>query len=85
MELEDKLEAEVKEMELAMTLMDELVGDTTPTLNKTTPPLQHCVLLGVSVKNSDIMGVQQHGGPINNQAMGASLAILQNLLLPKLI
>ena len=85
MELEDKLEAEVKEMGLAMTLLDEPVRNTTPTLNKTTPPLQHCVLLGVSVKNSDITGLKQHGGLINNQAIGASLAILQNLLLSQLI
>ena len=81
---EDELEPEVKEMGLTMTLRDEPVGDTTPTLNKTTPPLQHCVLLGASVNNSDIIGVQQNGGPINNQAIGASLAILQNVLLPQL-
>ena len=83
-ELEDELEAEVKEMGLAMILLDKPVGESTPTLDKTTSPLQHCTLLGASVKNSDIIGVQQNGGPINNQAMGASLAILQNLLLPQL-
>ena len=40
MEYEDKLETEVKEMGLAMELLDEPVEDTTPTLKKTTlsPP-----------------------------------------------
>ena len=84
MEYKDKLEAEVKQMGLAMELLDDTTGDAAPTLNKNTPTPQHHVLLGVSVKDSDITGVQQDGSPVNNQAMGASLAILQNQLLPQL-
>ena len=85
MELEDYLEAEVREMGLEMALLDGPAGNTTPTLNKTAPPLQHCVLLGVPVKNINTMEVKQNGGLINSQAMGASLAILENLLIPQLI
>ena len=85
MELKDDLEAEVREMGLEMALLDKPVGNKTPTLNKTVPPLQHCVLLGVLVKNINIMEVKQNGGPINSQAMDASLAILENLLFPQLI
>ena len=37
MELEDNLEAEVREIELEMALLDKPFGSRTPTLNKTVP------------------------------------------------
>ena len=67
-----------------MELLDDTTKDATLTLNKNTPTPQHRALVRVLIKDSDVTGVQQNGGPVNNQAMGASLAILQNQLLPQL-
>ena len=81
---EDELEAEVQQMGLLMEMIDDTTNEATPTLNKDTPTPQTRALAGVSVKDSDVTGVQQPGGPVNNQAMGASLAVLQNQFLPQL-
>ena len=71
-------------MGLDLAFMDKLDNNSPPTLDKTDPLLQHCVLLGVPVKSIDIDEVRQNGRPINYQTMGAGLVILPNLLVPQL-
>ena len=58
MEVEEYLETEVREMGLEMAFLDKLDNKRPPTLNKTDPPLQHCVLLGVSVRGIDMEEVR---------------------------
>ena len=84
MELEEYLEAEVREIGLEMAFLDKLDNNRPRTLNKTNPPPQNCVLLGFPVRGIDMEEVSQNGGPINYQTMGTSLATLQSLLVPQL-